>query len=423
MIKVSIYGLITISANNYKGLAIGGIVVVTAGLLFHLGKTFINENKGCLRIKKEEAPKHKQSDYVSIKNVGTEQSSYIEQSLPPAKTFAEELKGSSSEDVEETELLGKFIHAGDICLFCAPTNVGKSLLVAQFGFDSSNGYATKLIPNSKAGQAQQVFLYDKEGRTIDLIHRYGKMDECVLNNKKFLRPPCSNINNLEKLLIDIQGRVRAMDVNSIVIVDNITVFTGSKSTKSVNNFCDGLVLLREEQEKKKLKVTFLLVTHTDKHSAAKNDIHTQDILGSGNLSNLANSILYLEKTGVNGERKLRCGKNKFTSDGENDLIIKLVSKPYLHFEYVCYANEKVTDKLARNCDKKNKQVQSSESTGKKKVRGKKVTDEEIFRMKELQEKGASISKIAEEMGRCRKTIGEYLSKGITTPTSANLVTC
>lgn len=166
-------------------------------------------------------------------------------------------------------MLGKFIHAGDICLFCAPTNVGKSLLVAQFGFDSSNGYATKLIPNSKAGQAQQVFLYDKEGRTIDLIHRYGKMDECVLNNKKFLRPPCSNINNLEKLLIDIQGRVRAMDVNSIVIVDNITVFTGSKSTKSVNNFCDGLVLLREEQEKKKLKVTFLLVTHTDKHSAAK----------------------------------------------------------------------------------------------------------------------------------------------------------
>lgn len=115
-------------------------------------------------------------------------------------------------------------------------------------------------------------------------------------------------------------------------------------------------------------------------------------------------------------------ENKFTSDGENDLIIKLVSKPYLHFEYVCYANEKVTDKLTRNCDKKKNKFRALNLPERKSKR-EKVTDEEIFRMKELQEKGASISKIAEEMGRCRKTIGEYLSKGITTPTSANLVTC
>lgn len=344
--------------------------------------------------------------------------------LPPAKTFAEELEGSDLDNVEGDELLGKFIHAGDICLLCAPTNVGKSVLTTQIGFDLANGLATRLIPDGKAGKALRVFLYDKEGRPIDLVHRYAGMDECILNNKNFLRPPCSGINNLEKLLVDIQGRVRATDGDSIVMVDNITAFTESKSTKSINRFYNGLSLLREEQEKKRLKVTFLLVTHTNKCGVAKSGIRTQDILGSGNLSNLANSILYLEETGVDGERKLRCGKNKFTSDGEGDIILKFVDKPYLHFEYVCHANERGVNESTRSCEeKKNERVCRSEAAGKKKARGKKVTDEEILKMKDLQSNGLAINEIAKQIGRCRKTVGEYLSKGIMTPVTANLVTC
>lgn len=418
--ECSICGIIKISANSAGGFILAGCITAGVGLAVYAGVCWINKKF----FPSKERKSSEQSDCANINNTNAEQNTSIKQPLPPAKTFAEELKGSNPEDVEKNELLGKFIHASDICLLCAPIDAGKSILTTQIGFDLATGYATKLIPNSKTRKPQQVFLYDKEGRSIDLIHRYAKMDECTLNSKNILRPPCSDINNLEKLLVDIQGRVRTRYDDCIVIVDNITAFNESKAAKCVNNFYNELALLRAEQEKKKLKVTFLLVTHTNKTSVSQSGLCTQDILGSGNLSNLANSILYLEKTGTDNERKLRCGKNKTIPDGENGLIIRFVNEPYLHFEYVCYANEKAANRLKENCEKKkNEQVHCSESTGKKKARGKKVTDEEILKMKKLQKEGLSINEIAKQMGRCRKTIGEYLSKGITTSAPVNSVTC
>ena len=118
-------------------------------------------------------------------------------------------------NVETPELLGKWLHAGEIAIVLGRSNIGKSFLLGQMAVEI-------------AKQGEHVYFYDIEnmGNTFDSRYR----SVASQSYSKYLHN-VSPISTLDNLLESICHEMESHQENMTVFVDNITAVAPYNDTQ------------------------------------------------------------------------------------------------------------------------------------------------------------------------------------------------
>ncbi|MDE6197852.1 MAG: AAA family ATPase [Muribaculaceae bacterium] len=227
-----------------------------------------------------------------------------------------------------TPLWGQFWNEGEICVFFAPTNAGKSIVAVQIA--------------AEIARSQPVIYFDYEMSDVQFHNRYAD----AAFPPDFYRAS-SKSEALEALDFDaaILDITRAVDQGfKIVIVDNITFLTSSikDPTASLN------MMKRLKSKVATSGASLLLIAHTPKRNASL-PLTGNDIAGSSNILNFADSAFALGRSYLDDELrylkqiKVRAGEFAFTeanvlvgkfekNDGMLEFMPIVEQEEYLHLQ-------------------------------------------------------------------------------------------
>ena len=324
----------------------------------------------------------------------------------------------ASETLEETlnkphrpvaKLIGGLITQGEQVILFSPTNQGKSVISMQMAIEIASGNPSKIVAKDEPHATQKVIVYDSEQSDYDIRNRYGKFDDFPKNLE---RVPNCTFKDAFELIKDIEQRTKDMKNEDLTIVlDNPTNMVPMFTSEPARLFHEGLKKLQYEFIKKDHLLTIIIVGHTIKVDPYRVP-DTKFIFGSLNLCNFANCVHALWPTRFGEDQKMLfpLKARNFKKDGKA-IVLRMVDEPYLHFEYEKSAlPEDVIPLRPPKSDKgKDPDDDPSESSHKKEV-----TEEDVERMKELQQEGKSYSEIAEELDVSKKTVSLYI-RGIKVP--------
>lgn len=323
------------------------------------------------------------------------------------------------ENVETPELLGKWLHAGEIAIVLGRSNIGKSFLLGQMAVEI-------------AKQGEQVYFYDIEnmGNTFDSRYR-SISSQSYSKNLHNVSP----ISTLDNLLESICHEMESHQENMTVFVDNITAVAPYNDTQ--RQLMDELRYIRDNvrEEYGKL-ITFVLAAHPAKSNSDKLteiwDISSISVRGDGTQVSLADKVLCLDTTNIGaGILRLALPKTRTSKVTEEVSIIQLVDAtdeiPYIHFEHICYMRDKDTIKTNAKLPIV-KSVDSAESGEEQESVGPKrsgraawqPTPEDIDKICKMREENLSWDNIGKAFGVDRKTVQKYcnLRKMADTPNAA-----
>lgn len=193
-------------------------------------------------------------------------------------------------------LCGNLWFEGEVCILFADTNVGKSICAVQVANNVSRG-ENKDVFGSEA--SQQVVLYlDFELSDKQFQSRYSvEWQNDYLWDSKFFRvrinPQFTDFEDFEKqLFIEIEKAVEDYKAN-ILIVDNIT-YLRMQSTETGK---EALPLMKYlTQMKNKYKLSLLVLAHTPKRINPSMPLTINDLAGSKQLANFADSVFCIGKS-------------------------------------------------------------------------------------------------------------------------------
>ena len=193
-------------------------------------------------------------------------------------------------------LCGNLWFEGEVCILFADTNVGKSICAVQVADNVSRG-ENKDVFGSEA--SQQVVLYlDFELSDKQFQSRYSvEWKQDYLWDSKFYRvrinPQFTDFEDFEKqLFIEIEKAVEDYKA-TILIVDNIT-YLRMQSTETGK---EALPLMKYlTQMKNKFKLSLLVLAHTPKRINPSMPLTINDLAGSKQLANFADSVFCIGKS-------------------------------------------------------------------------------------------------------------------------------
>ena len=324
----------------------------------------------------------------------------------------------ASETLEETlnkphrpvaKFIGGLITQGEQVILFSPTNQGKSIISMQMAIEIASGNPSKIAAKDEPHAPQKVIVYDSEQSDYDIHSRYGKFDDFPKNLE---RVPNCTFKDAFKLIKDIEQRTKDMKNEDLTIVlDNPTNMVPMFTSEPARLFHEGLKKLQYEFIKKGHLLTIIIVGHTTKIDPYRVP-DTKFIFGSLNLCNFANCVLALWPTRFGEDQKMLfpLKARNFKKDGKA-FVLCMVDEPYLHFEYEKSALPEDVIPLRLNKTSKGKDPEDDSSDS---SHNKEVTEEDVERMKELQQEGKSYREIGEELGVSKKTVSLYI-RGIQVP--------
>jgi len=324
----------------------------------------------------------------------------------------------ASETLEETlnkphrpvaKFIGGLITQGEQVILFSPTNQGKSIISMQMAIEIASGNPSKIVAKDEPHAAQRVIVYDSEQSDYDIRNRYGKFDGFP---QELERVPNCTFKDAFELIKDIEQRTKdMMNEDLTIVLDNPTNMVPMFTSEPARLFHEGLKKLQYEFIKKGHLLTIIIVGHTTKIDPYRVP-DTKFIFGSLNLCNFANCVLALWPTRFGEDQKMLfpLKARNFKKDGKA-IVIRMVDEPYLHFEYEQSAlpEDVIPLRPKRTGKEEDPDDDSSDSN-----HNKEVTEEDVERMKQLQQEGKSYREIGEELGVSKKTVSLYI-RGIQVP--------
>jgi RecA-family ATPase len=240
-------------------------------------------------------------------------------------------------------LFGPLWYEGEVCVFFAGSNLGKSILAVQIGEAIAQG-KTSLPPLYVNSSPKKVLFVDCELSDKQFQIRYTEDGNSHEFSKNFLRAEIDKKKLLQGQTVDqlilgaIEAAIQEQKVEAIIL-DNITALRidMEKSTEAAN-LMTGLQHFQEDQA-----VSILILAHTPKRPPNQ-PITDNDLSGSKVLMNLADSAFsiglshkdsyfrYIKQIKVRNSEKLY--------GGENVILCEVTKKDnFLAFEFVDFDDE------------------------------------------------------------------------------------
>ena len=219
------------------------------------------------------------------------------------------------------------IREGEICNIMAKQKVGKSITAFQIAYECAYGSKSSLVPsNGELCSPQEVFYYDAEQSDYDILERYRNIDAGKIHksSQRIFEKP-------EDLLDHIQGSIKELEYNTLVIIDNITaicpvVFNG----KAIRTFIGKIKDAQEEFRTKGHELTVIIVHHAKTNKYEISGFKEWAGLTTKTISlKVANGAEHSIKLSVQDAR----GKCELLADDE-EFLLRMEETPYPHFEFV-----------------------------------------------------------------------------------------
>lgn len=239
---------------------------------------------------------------------------------------------SGAEDVQP--LVGSYLCKEDVMGIVAETNQGKSILATQIAVELASGTPSAILPEDEKTvvKPQTVFLYDSEQTDSDMKQRYGQHG-FSFPDSLFRISNCAFLNE-EQLLNDVEKRVMGCTDDVLVVIDNKTSIIPALASEAMRSFILRLKSIQSLVKQTGHSATVIIVAHTSKRNGSKTKIGVDDIAGSANFGNLVSSIISLERSDVDDERRIRVVKSRKQKKNPKTIRVKQVEEPYLHFELI-----------------------------------------------------------------------------------------
>lgn len=317
-----------------------GIVVATIPLLTVAAKGVVDYIKARQKHKYREQEMEKKHEldkekirYKEELKKSSEGTSYASESVEERSKY--EPVWESFENVMKTTdpnaTIGYFpgtpIHKGDLCCIYSSTGQGKSILLMQMLISISLGNHAGIIDdNLEGGCPQKVYLYDSELTKEDFSVRYGRA-KFNASNVKIVQS--SGFDSLGSFVEHIRKTVLQESCDCVFAIDNMTDMFPRLSEEQVRKFKNDLDNIQREALSRGVKVTFVVVLHSVKNAKGTG---LQEMAGSVNWNRLFRTVISINPMSQNSECKiLRVEKDRSSSRRE-DVVLKIVETPYLHFE-------------------------------------------------------------------------------------------
>lgn len=293
-------------------------------------------------------------------------------------------------------LVGNMIGQGEICVLVGTTGNGKSLLATGIAIEVSQGIASSICKTSITHQAPQTVLYfDSELSDNDRKDRYSGLAGSNMDNLIYYRD--QQFETVYQLLHKLHKAVcrHGFNKNMMIVLDNIiALVTKTMSAKEVGHLFKALKYLQSLFYQNSAALTIIIVNHTVGN--AKKALDSDDIAGSINFSRFAKRTLFIKDT--DDENIKQFYVDKHTSKGKDTHYIKIVEKPYVHFEEISYTEgATLSDKEAKSPSKKGKGNPG-------------LPDEIVQKMRELKAQGYDIPGICKEVNKSYPTVKRYWEK-------------
>lgn len=181
-------------------------------------------------------------------------------STPQASAFTYE---QAAEMSEREWLIDDWLYDNDLVVLFGPPKSGKSTLAMQMARDLAEGRLSEVFPMECPRQKQWVFYYHLEMTQEEVMTDYPDLLHNAHNIDYFIRP--KGINDAKNLVDDIRAQIEKRRKSTVtVIVDNLSRLGGGTavSDKKVLKYIGELK--DEMAEKYKVKLTIILLNHTDR---------------------------------------------------------------------------------------------------------------------------------------------------------------
>lgn len=184
-------------------------------------------------------------------------------STPQASAFTYE---QAAEMSEREWLIDDWLYDNDLVVLFGPPKAGKTTLAMQIARDLAEGRLSEVFPMECPRQKQWVFYYHLEMTQEEVMTDYPDLLHNAHNIDYFIRP--KGINDAKNLVDDIRAQIEKRRKSTVtVIVDNLSKLGGGTavSDKKVLKYIGELK--DEMAEKYKVKLTVILLNHTDGDSS------------------------------------------------------------------------------------------------------------------------------------------------------------
>lgn len=194
------------------------------------------------------------------------------------------------------KLCGNFWFEGEVCILFADTNVGKSIFAVQVADNISRGNNEGVFQTET--QPQKVLYLDFELSIKQFEKRYSiEWENHYLWDNNFLRVEI-NPDYLDFTVFETQlfGEIEIQIVKNqskVLIVDNISFLSmeSNESSKSALPLMKYLTKLKNQ-----FKLSLLVLAHTPKRLNPSNPMTINDLSGSRQIANFADSVFCIGKS-------------------------------------------------------------------------------------------------------------------------------
>jgi RecA-family ATPase len=234
------------------------------------------------------------------------------------------------------KLCGELWFEGEVSILFADTNVGKSILAVQIADNISRGMKTGIFFSE--APAQYVLYLDFELSDKQFEKRYSmEWEHHYQWDNHFLRVQInanfSDFVEFEKqLFVEIEASIEQFG-SKILIVDNITYLSMESNESSKN----ALPLMKYLTKlKNQFGLSLLVLAHTPKRLNPSNPLSINDLAGSRQLANFADSVFCIGRSNQGTSiRYIKQLKARSCAMMEEVWVCDL-SKPYnfLGFEFL-----------------------------------------------------------------------------------------
>lgn len=280
--------------------------------------------------------------------VGEDEEAYAIHPLLVTDDTPDEYSAEDYDDVEDggvAEIMGDWLHEGDVAIVFAPTGVGKSIFSMQLAMDLAEGVPTKAFPVSAPPKQQHVLYVDFEMMPKEQKQRYGKrlkhLNEQSLGEHMLTWHYYGKRVAKEAFFNQIAEYVQNIEERSILIViDNLDKLIRLWGADAPGYVVDTMFILTANAARMLDKnVTAIIVGHARKqtHKQKANDIDEDDLYGSSHQRNAGKVLIAIDPSEekAKGYTWLRLLKNR--NGQKHSVKAKRITDEEpgnFHFEYL-----------------------------------------------------------------------------------------
>lgn len=235
----------------------------------------------------------------------------------------DEYSAEDYDDVEDggvAEIMGDWIHEGDVAIVFAPTGVGKSIFSMQLAMDLAEGVPTKAFPVSAPPKQQHVLYVDFEMMPKEQKQRYGTrlkhLKEQSLGEHMLTWHYYGKRVAKEAFFNRIAEHVQTIEERNItIVIDNLDKLIAQWGADAPGYVVDTMFILTANAARMLDKnVTAIIVGHARKQTRKQkaNDIDEDDLFGSSHQRNAGKVLIAIDPSEekAKGYTWLRLLKNR-----------------------------------------------------------------------------------------------------------------